>query len=183
MGSELTLRRLLGIALRVGNLTFGGGDPTMAAFHRELVTRRRWLTPEQYALAFGLARVTPGTNLLAFYAAVGWQLVGWRGSVGMVLAATVPSAVLVVLLTHSAAAWAGNSLVTSILEALSATAVGMTAATSWLLLRPHLAGRRALRALVFSGAAAVLTLGAWLSPVQILGLAALAGLLWQEEEA
>jgi len=51
-----SLKRLTWIFLRVGNLTFGGGDPTMAALQSELVVTRRWLSAEQYALIYGLAR-------------------------------------------------------------------------------------------------------------------------------
>jgi len=64
-----SLKQLAWIFLRVGNLTFGGGDPTMAALQSELVAGRRWLDEEQYGLIYGLARITPGTNLLAFSAA------------------------------------------------------------------------------------------------------------------
>lgn len=181
--TKLSLGRLLAVALRVGNLTFGGGDPTMAAFHRELVVRHGWLHSEQYTLAFALARVTPGTNLLAFCAGVGWQLLGWRGALAMVLAPTVPSAALAVLLTHTATAWGNNGVVSSIFGALAAAAVGMTAAAAWLLLKPHLKGRKALRPLAFAGGAMALSLGASLSPVQVLGLAAAAGILWRERKA
>ncbi|HXG32549.1 MAG TPA: chromate transporter [Bryobacteraceae bacterium] len=181
--AKLTLGRLLAIALRVGNMTFGGGDPTMAAFHRELVVRHGWLDPEQYTLAFALARVTPGTNLLAFCAGVGWQLLGWRGALAMVLAPTVPSAALAVLLTHTAAAWGNKGVVACVFGSLAAAAIGMTAAAAWLLLRPHLKGPNALRPLVFAGGAIALSLGASLSPVQVLGLAALAGILWRRREA
>jgi len=69
-----SLRRFALLVLRVGNLTFGGGDPTMSVLHRELVVSREWITPEQYGLAYSLARATPGTNLLAFCAGVGWIL-------------------------------------------------------------------------------------------------------------
>ena len=72
-----SLRRLTSIFFRVGNLTFGGGDPTMAALQSELVATRRWLDEEQYGLIYGLARITPGTNLLAFCAAAGWLIAGW----------------------------------------------------------------------------------------------------------
>src|SRR5579872_3489231 len=69
--SRISFKPFLWIFLRVGNLTFGGGDPTMAALQSELVHTRGWLTAEQYALIYGLARITPGTNLLAFSAASG----------------------------------------------------------------------------------------------------------------
>ena len=65
---QVSLKRLTWIFLRVGNLTFGGGDPTMAALQSALVHARRWLDEEEYGLIYGLARITPGTNLLAFSA-------------------------------------------------------------------------------------------------------------------
>src|SRR6185503_16479445 len=89
---SFSLRRLVLLFLRVGNLTFGGGDPTMAALQRELVVSREWISAERYALIFGLARATPGTNLLAFTAGVGWQLARWRGALLAVVAGSIPCA-------------------------------------------------------------------------------------------
>src|SRR5437879_13200253 len=105
-----SLRRLTWIFCRVGNLTFGGGDPTMAALQSELVATRRWLDEEQYGLIYGLARITPGTNLLAFSAGAAWQILGWVGAVSAVLAITVPSAAIVVLLTRGYEGWNTNAL-------------------------------------------------------------------------
>ena len=62
---------------RVGVTVFGGGDPTIAILQREFY-RREWLSPEKFAIAFGLARLTPGTNVLAFCAAAGWYILGTR---------------------------------------------------------------------------------------------------------
>src|SRR5579884_1999136 len=64
--ADMTLKRLAILHFRVGNMTFGGGDPTLAALHSELVGVRKWITVDQYGLVFALARITPGTNLLAF---------------------------------------------------------------------------------------------------------------------
>jgi len=69
-----TLRQLTGVFFRIGNTTFGGGLPTMAALQREFVEQHHWLTPEDYALAFSLARITPGTNVIAFCAASGARI-------------------------------------------------------------------------------------------------------------
>ena len=71
---------------RVGITVFGGGDPTIAILQREFY-RRDWLSPEKFAIAFGLARLTPGTNVLAFCAAAGWYILGFGGA----LAGSSPS--------------------------------------------------------------------------------------------
>src|SRR3984885_15761315 len=85
---------------RVGVTVFGGGDPTIAILQREFY-RRDWLSPEKFAIAFGLARLTPGTNVLAFCAAAGWYILGVGGALAAVLAITIPASALVVWLTRA----------------------------------------------------------------------------------
>ncbi len=178
----LSLRRLLLLSLRAGNLTFGGGDPTMAVLQRELVNRRGWMTAEQYGLSFGLARITPGTNVLAFCAAAGWLLLRWRGAAVMVLSASLPSGILVVALTHAFDTWRSTPAVAGLLAGIAAAAVGMMAAAVWLLVRPGLTRRDWLRTLILSAGAAVLLLKFSLSPLSVLLLAAAAGFFWRERE-
>ena len=66
-----TLSELAWVFLRIGNTTFGGGDPTLAALQVEFVDRKKWLSAEDYGLAFSLARITPGTNIIAFCTGAG----------------------------------------------------------------------------------------------------------------
>src|SRR5207237_9842371 len=87
--------------LRVANLTFGGGDPTMAALQRELVVTRGWMTAERYGLIYSLARASPGTTVLAFCAGVGWQLARFRGAFAAVLRASIPCAAAVAVFTFA----------------------------------------------------------------------------------
>jgi chromate transporter len=176
------LRALAALFARIPNLTFGGGDPTMAALERELVTRRGWLAPEQYGLAFGLARLTPGTNLLAFCAAAAWMLRGWVGAVLAVAAASAPAAIIVVVLTYGYQVLKGNALAMGAIAGLLASAVGMMAAAAWYLVRPHLRRGGWLRALVLAGGSAALLLGVAMSPVVVLALAAAAGFFWRRSE-
>ncbi len=176
---RLSLGRLSLIYLRIGNLTFGGGDPTMAALYSELVVTNRWLSHEQYGLVYGLARVTPGTNVLAFCAGTGWLLLGWPGAVAAVLAATVPSAILVLLLTAGYESWKSNPLAMAAIAGDLAAAVGMMATSAWQLLRPHLAHGRWLRGLTVFAGSVILSFYVGLSPIPVLGLAALVGFLWR----
>ncbi|HWB85656.1 MAG TPA: chromate transporter [Bryobacteraceae bacterium] len=174
-----SLPRLGGIFLRVGNLTFGGGDPTMAALYAELVTTRGWLAAETYGLVYALARITPGTNVLAFCAGTAWEIAGWPGALMAVAAVTLPAAVLAVLLTLGFEAWKSNHLAMAAIAGVIAAAVGMVAAGAWQLLAPHLARERALRACIIAIGAFVASFSLGLSPVQVLAGAALLGAFWQ----
>ncbi len=176
---SVSLKRLAWIFLRVGNLTFGGGDPTMAALQSELVHARGWLNAQQYALIYGLARITPGTNLLAFSAASGWMILGWSGALAAVLAMTVPAAIIVVLLTDGYEAWNSNALAMAAIGGTLAAANGMMATSAWQLLAPQLSRGRRLRAVVIFLAALVASLRYAMSPILALGLAALAGVFWR----
>ena len=173
---------LAGLFLRVGNLTFGGGHVITATLQREMVHRRGWLTLDQYGLAQSLAKVTPGTGILAFCAATAWMLRRWAGALVAVLAASVPSAAFVVLLT-----WAFTSLTSSrpaqvALAAVLAAAVGMMWAAAWLLVRPQLTPATWLRTGVMVVGAFV-ALWRWsISPLQILLVAALIGVFWNSGE-
>ncbi len=177
--TPVSLKRLTWMFLRVGNLTFGGGDPTMAALQSELVHKRGWLDAETYALIYGLARITPGTNMVALSAAAGWKILGWMGALSAVLSITIPPAICVVLLTGGYEAWNSNTLAMAAIGGTLAAATGMMATSAWQLLAPQIRPRRWLRAAVLCLAALVASLRFSLSPIAILGLAALLGLFWR----
>ncbi|HEY4365133.1 MAG TPA: chromate transporter [Bryobacteraceae bacterium] len=178
----LSLLQLVLIHLRVGNLTFGGGDPSLAALHAEIVATKGWISPEEYTIVFALARITPGTNLLAFCAGISWDLLGWVGAMAALLAMTIPASFLIVLLTRSYGAMQSNTIAIAGISGVLAAAVGMMPAAAWQLLSPHLDRRRWLHAILVVGVTLVLSLGFSASPILILGLAALAGFCWRVPE-
>jgi chromate transporter len=177
--TSFSLRRLSLLFLRVGNLTFGGGDPTMAALQRELVVTRAWLTPERYGLIFSLARATPGTNLLAFCAGIGWQLARLRGAVAAVLSSSIPCAAAVVWFTYVYTLWRSNPLAMSAIGGTLAAAVGMMAAASFQLLRPRCQPGSRFRAAVIFAAGFALSFFVKLPPIQVLAIGAVLGLIWR----
>jgi chromate transporter len=163
-----------------GNTTFGGGYITMIVLGRELVDRLKWLTRRDFELAFALARVTPGTNIIAFCAATGMMLRGWAGAFAAVLSVTAPSAALAVLLMQGFETWQSRPLVMAGLAATVAAVTGAMWSTVWMLTRPHV-GRwqQNLRALVFMGGAfAASRLG--VTPLPIILGALILGYLWPQ---
>ena len=162
--------------LRVGNTTFGGGDPTIAVLQREFY-RRNWLSAEQYGIAFSLARVTPGTNILAFCAATGWYIAGLAGALAAVLAVTIPSAALVIWLTRACEAGTRSRLAEAVVLAMVAAAVGTMLGATVLLVRSQCSKKEWLRPVLIAAGAFLLTrLG--LSPLQVIAIAALTGFFW-----
>jgi chromate transporter len=175
----LTLRHLTMLFFRTGTLVLGGGQPTIAALYAETVAARRWLSAERFGLIFALARITPGTNLLAFCAGLGWDLLGWAGSIAGVAAVAVPSSIIAVFLTEGYEAWNSNPVAIAAIAGILACGVGMMAAGAWQIVGPHLRGRDAVRALAIAVGALVLTSRWALGPVPVLAAAALAGLVWR----
>ncbi len=172
-----SLASLTNLYLKIGNTTFGGGDPTMALLQRELIFRK-WITQEDFALAYSLARVTPGTNVLAFCAATGARVLGLAGAFAAVLAVTLPSAILAVLLTRGFEAWRTNAWAMAAVGGTVAAVSGMMWASVWSLVKPYLGWR----ALLFTGGA---FLAAWkfhVTPVPVILVAALAGYFWVDRK-
>ncbi len=173
------LTALTRLFARVGVTVFGGGDPTIAILQREFY-RREWLSPEKFAIAFGLARLTPGTNVLAFCAAAGWYILGVGGALAAVLAITIPASVLVVWLTRAYDLTLHNRLAQSIANALLAAAVGTMIGAALLLVRTQCKPGRWLRPVAISTGAFLLAFVVRLTPRQVIGIAALAGFFWVE---
>jgi chromate transporter len=166
--------------LRVGNTTFGGGDPTMAVLQREMVNRLGWITGEQFGLCYSLARLTPGTNVLAFCAAAAWLAGGWVGAAVAVLAACVPSAVLAVWLVHAYEALSSHPTVQGAVGGMVAAVVGMMLAGVLLLFRGQMKRAGVPRAVLLAGGSASLVGVLEWNPLVVLGLAAGAGALGGE---
>jgi chromate transporter len=175
------LASLAALSLRIGNLTFGGGEPAMAALQREFVEKRAWLSQDDFTLIWSLARVTPGTNVQACFAGAGWRLAGWTGALMATVASCLPAAVLCYWLAAAERQWQSNAWVAAGLRGVGATVAGTMVAGAILLLKPAWRENRLAPALAFALAAAVAShLGA--PPIAALGCAAVAGWCWSAKE-
>jgi chromate transporter len=172
---------IAGVFARYANLTLGGGSATVAVIHEQIVTKRSWISELQFNLAFALSRLTPGTNLLAFCTAAGWLARRWLGAIVALLASSVPCSIIAVVVTHFYEVWQHNSIVLGALRGALAAAVAVMVYTAWHLSSAHIKAEP-IRAAVVVPAAIALTTWASFSPVKVLLLAAVVGLLWPATE-
>ncbi|MEP6538986.1 MAG: chromate transporter [Bryobacteraceae bacterium] len=174
------LREIGNIFFRVGNATFGSGAAATVQLREQIVEDRGWLGKHQFALCYALARVTPGTNLYALFSAAGWYLRGWPGAIVAILAASLPASMVVVLLTLGYLAIYTNRLGQAAIIGAMAAVVGTIIGGAWQLIEPDILSRNWFRTVVLVAGAMILAMGFDVSPLPIIGLAALAGFFWQE---
>lgn len=179
--SRPTLGELSRVIFRVSNVTFGGGYIAIAALKRELVDERRWITETDYAMSFALARITPGTNILAFCAAVGAIMRGIPGAIAAVLAGTVPSALIALLLLVMFDSWQRNAILAGALAAALAAACGMLWSVVFTIVGPLLGNaERTFRGALLVGAAFIASWFFGWTPIPIIAATAVIGYFWKD---
>lgn len=135
---------------------FGG---VLAIVQREMVEKKRWLTPDEFLEDWAVAQVLPGPNVINLGLMLGDRYFGLRGALAAVAGMlTVPLGVILVLAVLYAQ-FAANPQVAGALRGMGAVAGGLIAATGIKLipqLRKHPLGFvtcLAFVALVFSAVA------------------------------
>jgi len=155
---------------------FGG---VLAVVQRELVERRRWLTPTQFIEDWAVAQIMPGPNVVNLSMMIGGRHFGWRGALaalaGMLCA---PLAVLLVVAALFVQV-ADHPLAQGALRGMGAVSAGLILATGIKLLaalRDNPMGRGACAALALAAFTAVGLLR-WPLPV-VLPVLGAAGWAW-----
>lgn len=172
-----TLAEIASVFTRYANTTFCGGSATIAVLREQILTRRGWINEAEFDLNYALSRLTPGTNLLAFCTAAGWTTRRWQGAAVALLASSLPCSLLAVIMTMFYVELHDSALFQAALRGALAAAVAIMGSTAWVFAEPHVkvAPRKAM---IVVPCAVALSLGAHFSPVRILLLAAVAGILW-----
>jgi chromate transporter len=178
--SQPSLKQIVDVFVRYANFTLGGGSATTAVIHGEIVSKRHWVSEEQFALSFALGRLTPGTNLLAFCVGIGWILRRWAGAIVALLAASIPCTLIVVVITVMFSRWQENPYAQAAIKGAIAAAVAVTVKTVWTIAHPHFRPGNRIRVALIGVAAFALHAFAGISPIDVLLLAAVIGFILPE---
>src|SRR5262245_53152009 len=92
------LRELAGLFLRLGLIAFGGPAAHIAMMRNEVVTRRKWLSEEEFLDLLGATNLIPGPNSTEMAIHIGRLRGGWRGLVLAGLCFILPAASIVLVL-------------------------------------------------------------------------------------
>jgi chromate transporter len=87
----------------LGCINFGGPAAQIALMQEELVERRRWIDPADFAQGMSLAMALPGPEAQQLATYIGWRLHGTLGGIASGLLFIVPGAALMLLLSYLSA--------------------------------------------------------------------------------
>jgi chromate transporter len=167
-----SVRKLAEIFFRIGNTTFGGGYVTIGMLGRELVDTRRWISVEKFDLAF--------------CAAVGALICGVAGAVVAVVALTLPSSALAVLIIQGIESFQGNRIAMAAISGTVAAVAGMMWSTIWIILKPHVGAltwngtMRNVQVVLIAGGGFVASRIFGLTPLPVILAGTVVGFLWKD---
>ena len=105
---------------------FGG---VLAIVQREMVEKKRWLTPDEFLEDWAVAQVLPGPNVINLAVMIGDRHFGLRGAAAALAGMLTVPLFVILALAVVYAQFAGNPQVAGALRGMGAVAGGLIAAT------------------------------------------------------
>jgi chromate transporter len=169
------LRAVLPLVLRA-SATHIGGTATQAWLRTVLVDTGR-LPADDFNRCFAVARLTPGTNLLAFHAALGHTVGRWRGTLAVLGITTIVPAAIATVFGVVYARVAAASGVEAVMAGAQAAAIAVLFWTAARLLTATVA-ERPRRGALLAAATLLVVFSDAVSPIVVLLAGAAAGAAW-----
>ncbi len=86
---------LLGVFLKIGAFTFGGGYAMIPLIEREVVEKKKWITADDMLDIIAIAESTPGPIAINSATFVGYKTCGVFGAMAATLGVVLPSFVII----------------------------------------------------------------------------------------
>lgn len=84
---------------KIGAFTFGGGYAMIALLEGELVSKKKWVTQEEFLDIVAIAESTPGPVAINSATFIGYKMAGVAGSAMATLGTVMPSFVIIYIIS------------------------------------------------------------------------------------
>jgi chromate transporter len=166
------------VFLKLGSSSFGGPVAHLGYFQREIIERRKWITPSAYGDLIALCQFLPGPASSQVAFALGYLRAGIAGAFAAIAGFTTPSAILMIAVAYGFQAISAQS---GFLHGLKLAAVAVVAQAVWTMAVKLCPDRTRL---TFAIVAACVVLGSTVAWLQVLVIASggLFGLIFLREK-
>ena len=163
------LYALAGLSL----IAIGGANTVLPELHALTVTQHHWVSSLEFAQLFAIAQAAPGPNVL-IVAVLGWKIAGVGGALASIVAMVAPSSLIAFVVSRAWTRFRGTAIVKILAVVLSPVAVGLVTGSGVAIattIGPSYLG------IAFVAVVAIVVMRTKVSPLLILGVGALAGML------
>jgi len=127
---------------RAGILGFGGGPACLPVIQKEVVDKCGWLTKEEFGEIVAIANTLPGPINCKMSGYIGYRLKGPLGSVFGVIATSVPSVIMMVILLGTLANFSDLAWVRGMTQGIIPVVAVMLGVMAWDFLKASAKGLR-----------------------------------------
>src|SRR6266702_120959 len=145
---DFTLPRLLRYFLSLGTVGFGGPIALAGYMQRDLVEKRKWITPEEYVEGLALAQLAPGPLAAQLAMYLGYVRAGVLGATLVGFTFIGPSFVMVLAIAAAYVRFGGLPWMQALFYGIGAAVIGIIARSAWKLVRVTV-GKDPLRWIIF----------------------------------
>lgn len=124
---DYSLGQLVGYALRLGALGFGGPVALVGYMHRDLVERRNWISEADYKDGLALAQLAPGPLAAQLAIYIGYVRYRLWGATLVGLAFVLPSFLMVIALGWAYVRFGGLPWMQAVFYGVGACVIGIIA--------------------------------------------------------
>ena len=167
--------QLFTIFFKIGAFTIGGGYAMIPLIEAEIVTKKGWVTKEDFLNLLAIAQSAPGVFAVNIAIFIGYRLRGVRGCLVTALGAILPSFLIILCIALFFLRFKENPTVEAIFRGIRPAVVALIAAPTFNLAKAAKINRYTIWIPIIS-ALLIWLLG--FSPIWIILLAGIGGYVW-----
>jgi chromate transporter len=133
--NPISLREMALVFLKLGTVAFGGPAAHIAMMEEEFVTRRQWLTREQFLDRLGAANLIPGPSSTEMAIFIGYEKCGWLGLLVAGCCFIFPAAIMVAAIADAYVRYGALPQVNGVLYAVKPVVIAVIIQAFWKLTR------------------------------------------------
>ena len=165
------------VFFKIGLFTIGGGYAMIPLIEKDVVERNRWVTKEEFLDLLAVAQSAPGVFAVNISIFIGYKLRSVKGAVVAAVGNVLPSIIIILAIAVFFNSFSDNDIVNNVFKGLRPAVVALIAAPVFSVAKSARIGWTNVWIPILS-AILIVTFG--VSPVYIIMIAAVAGVLWGE---
>ena len=131
-GSIAELLRLFG---KLGVIGFGGPTAHIALFEDEIVSKRGWISRDQFVDALAATNIIPGPNSTEMAVHVGYRRAGVPGAIVAGATFIAPAFLMMIALSWAYFRWSGVAAISDVFDGIKPAVIAVIVVTLWRLFK------------------------------------------------